>query len=73
MTHILASHDIVKTDFVRGENCYLYDAAGRRYVEFESGIWCAVLGHQHPRIDRVMKMQIDELVHLSTRYRGDLA
>jgi acetylornithine aminotransferase len=73
MSHILASHDIVKTDFVRGENCYLYDARGRRYVDFESGIWCTVLGHRHPRIDRVMKMQIDKLVHLGTRYPSHLA
>ena len=33
MNHILACHDIVKTDFVRGENCYLYDEQGTRYVD----------------------------------------
>ncbi len=45
MNHILKCHDIVKTDFVRAENCYLFDEQGRRYIDFESGIWCTVLGH----------------------------
>ncbi len=49
MSHILKCHNIVKTDFVRGENCYLYDSQGRRYVDLESGIWCMILGHNHPR------------------------
>lgn len=68
MTPILKCHDIVKTDFVRGTHCYLYDAQGRRYVDLESGIWCTVLGHNHPRINQVIKRQIEELVHLGTRY-----
>jgi len=40
MNNILQCHDIVKTDFVRAENCYLYDKEGKKYVDFESGIWC---------------------------------
>lgn len=73
MQHILKCHDIVKTDFVRGENCYLYDRSGRRYVDFESGIWSAVLGHSHPRVVRAMEAQIKRVIHLGTRYPSDLA
>lgn len=73
MQHILKCHDIVKTDFVRGENCYLYDRSGRRYVDFESGIWSAVLGHGHPRVVRAMEAQIKRVIHLGTRYPSDLA
>ena len=68
MDHLLKCHDIVKTDFVRGENCYLYDTQGRRYVDFESGIWCTALGHGHPRINRVIESQLAKLTHLGTRY-----
>lgn len=68
MNHVLKCHEIVKTDFVRGMNCYLYDSQGRRYVDFESGIWCTALGHSHPRINQAMQAQIDRLVHLATRY-----
>jgi acetylornithine aminotransferase len=60
MNHILKCHDIVKTDFVRGKNCYLYDSEGKQYVDFESGIWCTALGHSHPRIKQVIQTQIEE-------------
>ncbi len=73
MNHILKCHDIVKTDFVRGENCCLYDSQGKRYVDFESGIWCIALGHSHPRIKQVMQAQIEKVVHLGTRYPNVLA
>lgn len=60
MNHILKCHDILKTDLVRGKNCYLYDSEGKQYVDFESGIWCAALGHSHPRIKQVIQTQIEE-------------
>ncbi len=68
MNHILRSHDIVKTDFVRGENCYLYDIQGKQYIDFESGCWCTALGHHHPRINQVMRAQLENIMHLGTRY-----
>ena len=73
MNHILKCHDIVKTNFVRAENCCLYDDEGKQYLDFESGIWSTVLGHSHPRINRTMKTQIGKVVHLGTRYPGFLA
>ncbi len=68
MNHILKCHDIVKTDFVRGDNCYLYDKQGRRYVDLESGIWCTALGHSQPRLSQVIAAQATKLMHLGTRY-----
>jgi acetylornithine/N-succinyldiaminopimelate aminotransferase len=73
MNHLLKTHEIVKTDFVRAENCYLYDAQGKRYVDLESGTWSAALGHSHPRINQRMKAQIDQVIHLGTRYPNFLA
>lgn len=73
MNHILKCHEIVKTDFVRGENCHLYDSHGKRYFDFESGIWSTALGHSHPRINQVMRAQIEKVIHLGTRYPAVLA
>lgn len=72
MEHILKCHEIVKTDFVRAENCSLYDADGRRYVDFESGIWCTALGHNHPRISQVIESQLKQVIHLGTRYPNQI-
>lgn len=73
MNHILKCHDILKIDFVRAVNCYLYDSQDRQYIDLESGIWCTVLGHNHVRINRVMHAQIDKIIHLGTRYPNQLA
>ncbi len=73
MKHILHCHDIIKTDFVRGENCSLYDQQGKRYIDFESGCWCTALGYGHPRINQIMVAQIGKLIHLGTRYPNFLA
>ena len=73
MNHILKCHEIVKTDFVRGQNCYLYDSRGKRYVDLESGIWSTALGHGHPRISQVIRAQLEKVIHLGTRYPSPLA
>jgi len=73
MNHILKCHEIFKTDFVRGQNCHLYDREGRKYFDFESGIWCTALGHNHPRINRTIETQLKNIAHLGTRYPNALA
>jgi acetylornithine aminotransferase len=73
MDHILKSHEIFKTDFVRGQNCHLYDSTGKKYVDFESGIWCTALGHNHPRVNRAIESQLKNIAHLGTRYPSFLA
>jgi acetylornithine aminotransferase len=73
MDHILGCHEIVKTDFVSGQNCYLYDTEGKKYIDFESGIWATALGHNHPRVNRKMETQLKQIVHLGTRYPNFLA
>jgi acetylornithine/N-succinyldiaminopimelate aminotransferase len=72
MDHILKCHDLIPMNLVRGENACLYDDLGKRYVDFESGCWAAALGHNHPRIQRVMKDQTDRVIHLGTRYPNAL-
>jgi len=52
-------HDIVEMNLVRGENACVYDDGGKRYVDFESGCWSTALGYGYPRVNQVMKAQID--------------
>jgi acetylornithine aminotransferase len=51
----------------------LYDSQGQKYVDFESGIWCTALGHNHARINQVIGTQLKNIVHLGTRYPNSLA
>ena len=73
MDHILKCHEMVKADIVRGRDCYLYDTNDRKYVDFESGVWCTVLGHNHPRINETIRKQISRVMHLHYRYTSHLA
>ena len=73
MNHIIKCHEIIKTDFEKGENCSLFDSQGKRYIDFESGIWSTPLGHRHPRINQVIKTQIEKVMHLGTRYPSFIA
>jgi len=72
MEHILRCHDLVKNDIVRGDNCYLYDKDNKRYVDFEAGIWCTVVGHNNPRINEKIAEQINKVTHLGPRYTSYL-
>jgi 4-aminobutyrate aminotransferase len=47
---------------VRGEGVYLYDAAGRRYTDFTSGIGVTNTGHAHPRVVQAIQQQASALI-----------
>ena len=55
--------------FVRGEGVWLWDEAGRRYLDALSGIAVCGLGHAHSDVARAVSEQARELVHTSNLYR----
>jgi acetylornithine aminotransferase len=66
-------YDLWRDDVVRAEGTLLITAAGDRIVDFESGVWCAGLGHAHPRLQAVMHAQLDRALHLGYRVESALA
>lgn len=61
----------------RGKGCWLWDTAGKKYLDWISGIGVNALGHAHPRIVRAIRDQAALLVHCSNlyyhEYQGPLA
>jgi taurine--2-oxoglutarate transaminase len=61
----------------RAEGVYLWDADGKRYLDFSSQAFCVNAGHSHPRIVRAVQEQVAELAFVSsanaTRVKGELA
>ena len=53
---------------VRGKGCYVYDASGRRYLDFMAGIGVNALGHAHPRIVKIVREQAGLIMHCSNLY-----
>ncbi|MGI4828939.1 MAG: aspartate aminotransferase family protein [Janthinobacterium lividum] len=52
----------------RGEGVYLFDNAGRRYLDLMAGLGVNALGHAHPRMVQAIAEQAGQLVHLSPQY-----
>jgi acetylornithine aminotransferase len=53
---------------VRGEGCVLWDADGRRYLDFLAGVAVNNLGHCHPKVVRAIQEQAATLIHCSNYY-----
>ncbi|MGA8867115.1 MAG: aspartate aminotransferase family protein, partial [Candidatus Sulfotelmatobacter sp.] len=52
----------------RGKGVFLYDIAGKRYLDFVSGLGVNALGHAHPRIVKTIREQAARLIHVSNLY-----
>ena len=35
---------------IKSKGCYQYDSEGKEYIDFESGVWCVNIGHNHEKI-----------------------
>lgn len=75
--HLLQVYKRNPVVFERGRGCYLFDTAGRSYVDLISGIGVAALGHAHPRLAAAIAEQATTLLHTSNLYyhplQGELA
>ncbi|MBW9109809.1 acetylornithine transaminase [Microbacterium ureisolvens] len=69
-----AGRDLVKSFgarmqmFVRGEGSYLWDADGKRYLDFLAGIAVDSLGHAHPVFVDAISTQAATLAHVSNYF-----
>jgi acetylornithine/N-succinyldiaminopimelate aminotransferase len=53
---------------VKGEGAYVWDDQGRRYLDFTGGVAVNSLGHSHPAVQRALKKQSAELIHVSNLF-----
>lgn len=52
----------------KGKGVYVWDADGKKYLDFLSGIAVNALGHCHPEIVEAVKKQVSTLIHTSNFY-----
>ncbi|MEK7767180.1 MAG: aminotransferase class III-fold pyridoxal phosphate-dependent enzyme, partial [bacterium] len=48
--YVLANYPRVPIALVRGRGAWVWDAAGRRYLDMVPGIGAGFLGHCHPAV-----------------------
>ena len=53
-----------------GRGAYIYDATGKKYLDFLGGIAVNALGHAHTRIVKVIRREAARAIHLSNLYHN---
>ncbi|MCF8543934.1 MAG: acetylornithine/succinylornithine family transaminase [Ilumatobacteraceae bacterium] len=59
--------------FVRGQGTELWDASGKHYLDFLSGISVTSLGHSHPVVTAAICEQAATLMHVSNFFTNPVA
>lgn len=76
-TYLLQNYGRYPLALERGKGVYVYDPEGKKYLDLLSGIGVNSLGHNHPRITKVIRDQSAKLLHTSNlyyhEYQGRLA
>ncbi|HTO46024.1 MAG TPA: aspartate aminotransferase family protein [Burkholderiales bacterium] len=67
-THVMPTYARLPVAFVRGEGAWLWDEAGKRYLDALAGIAVSGLGHGHPRLVRAIADQASKVIHTSNLY-----
>ena len=67
-THVMPTYARLPVAFVRGQGAWLWDEAGRKYLDALAGIAVSGLGHGHPRLVRAIADQAAKVIHTSNLY-----
>jgi predicted acetylornithine/succinylornithine family transaminase len=62
--HLIGNYARYPVCLVRGDNSWVWDAEGNRYLDFFPGWGCGILGHCPPRVVRAVQEQVAELIHV---------
>ncbi|MFZ3213668.1 MAG: aminotransferase class III-fold pyridoxal phosphate-dependent enzyme, partial [Terriglobales bacterium] len=68
---LLPTYDRYKVLLRKGRGVYVYDDAGRAYLDLLAGIGVNALGHGHPAIRKALAQQADKLIHVSNLFYHD--
>lgn len=75
--YVLPTYGRFPLDLERGHGSWVWDEAGKEYLDFGAGIAVCSLGHSHPRLAETLAAQTKTLGHVSnlyyTRLQGLLA
>jgi predicted acetylornithine/succinylornithine family transaminase len=66
--YLMRTYRRAPVDFVRGEGPLLWDADGKEYLDFLTGISVCSLGHCHPAVVAAVQEQAGRLMHVSNLF-----
>ncbi len=69
MQHVMNTYGRQAIAFSRGDGSWLWDLAGKRYLDGVSGVAVNGLGHAHPRLVAAIAEQAARAMHVSNLYQ----
>src|SRR5574340_271791 len=69
MSFLMNTYARQPVSFARGEGVWLWDEAGRKYLDAMAGVAVNALGHAHPRLAQALCEQAHTLIHTSNLYQ----
>ncbi|MGA7413371.1 MAG: aspartate aminotransferase family protein [Bryobacteraceae bacterium] len=66
--HVLMAMPYADEILVEGRGSTLRDANGRNLIDLASGMFCCVLGHNHPKFIERITQQTQSLLHTGTQF-----
>lgn len=66
--YVLPTYARADVEFVSGNNAKLFDAEGKEYIDFASGIAVCSVGHANKRVNDAICKQISNITHTSNLY-----
>ncbi|MDI6870713.1 MAG: acetylornithine transaminase [Bacillota bacterium] len=68
--HVMNTYRRLPLVLVRGEGSWVWDADGRRYLDFVTGLAVTGVGHAHPAVTAAIAAQAQVLGHVSNLYHS---
>ncbi len=62
--YVIGNYTRYPVVLVRGEGSYIWDAEGKRYLDFFPGWGCGLLGHCPPPVVKAVQKQVETLIHI---------
>jgi len=62
--YVVPNYRRYPVSLVRGENSWIWDAEGHRYLDFFPGWGCNLIGHCPPKVVEAVREQVGQLIHV---------
>ena len=66
--HVALTYNRFDLVLVKGKGTRVWDAEGKEYLDFVSGLAVCNLGHCHPKVVKAIQDQAEKLIHVSNFY-----
>ena len=66
---LMSTYSRLDVSFVKGDNCWLFDNDGNRYLDAVAGVAVCNIGHANPAVAKAVSEQASTLIHTSNLYQ----